>query len=185
MTMKMIATSSSAILIVSYTKKCSGAGQPGVRVHPEPVVQQRVPQPAVHPVHRDPGRGRGGQGEDLTAVGGGDPFGDAHHGTGAAVYGSGQGGVQSVQRVRGQGVVDPPAAAAGGDQAGLAQHLQVVAEQVRGDRNVLLQVAHTRPAACQLAQQRPPDRVRSGVEQLCGSAWRVQTSGLTVQAQLK
>jgi len=60
-------------------------GEPRIRGHPEPVVEHRVPQPPVHPVRRDPGRGRGGQGEELAALGGGDTFGDAHRGTGAAV----------------------------------------------------------------------------------------------------
>ena len=61
-TMKMVATSSSAILIVCRTRrKVQGAGQRGIRVHPEPVIQHRVPQPTVHPVRRDR------QGEDLTA----------------------------------------------------------------------------------------------------------------------
>src|SRR5664279_5667113 len=41
-----------------------GAGRPGIRVHPEPVVQHRIPQPTIHPVDRDPARRRGGQGED-------------------------------------------------------------------------------------------------------------------------
>ena len=129
-------------------QRCRSAGHPASipnplysnASHSQPFTQYTVTQAA----------GRGRQGEDLTAVGGGDPFGDAHHGTGAAVTAPGRAACNRSSASGGQGVVDPPAAAAGGDQAGLAQHLQVVTEQVRGDRNVFLQVAHTRPAGGQL-----------------------------------
>ena len=79
---------------------------------------------------------------------------------------AGQGGVQTVQCVCCEGVIDPPAASARGDQAGLAQHLEVVAEQISGDRHLLLQVAHTGFAAGQVLQQSPPNRIRHDREQL-------------------
>ena len=100
------------------------------------------------------------------------PFGDAHRAHRRHCTAPGQRGVQPVERVGGQRVVDPPATAAGGDQAGFAQHLQVVAEQVRGDRDVLLQVAHTRAATAPAA---PAPSTGSGPPTAASSATDVAT----------
>src|SRR6478609_992591 len=59
-------------------EEVQGLGEPVVRHHPEPVVQQDVPEPAVDPIHRDPGSGGTDQGEQLATAGGGKSFGDVH-----------------------------------------------------------------------------------------------------------
>ncbi|WP_010360015.1 hypothetical protein [Streptomyces acidiscabies] len=67
--------------------------------------------------------------------------------------------------VLGEGAVDPAAAAAGGDRPGIAQHFEVVAEQIRRYRHMLLRVAHARQGVGELLQYRPAHRVGSHVQQ--------------------
>src|SRR5664280_1512234 len=62
-------------------------GEPVGRGHPQRVVEEPVPQPAVDPVRGHPCARAGSQGKPLATRGGRQPFGDAHHLASPAVAG--------------------------------------------------------------------------------------------------
>ena len=138
MTTKMISDQQQGDLDGVVEEEVQGLGQPVVRRHPQPVVQQRsqsqpLTQYSATHTAAAPDRVSSGRG------GGRHSFDDVM----SAPTRRDAAGVRlgAVECVAGERVVDPPAAAAGGHQSRVAQHLEVVAEQVRGDRNVLLQLA--------------------------------------------
>lgn len=63
--------------------------------------------------------------------------------------------MQRLERVRHQAVVDPPPPPAGGDEAGPAEHAQVVGEQVGGDLHLAQQLADAVLAAVVQAGEDP------------------------------
>ena len=80
----------------------------------------------------------------------------------------GQRCLESFQGAGGERVVDPSAATSTLDQPGFAQNLQVVAEQVSGDRRFGLEVADATRAPHQKMEQLKSDRISNSREERGG-----------------
>lgn len=74
--------------------------------------------------------------------------------------------MQPVKGVGGDRVVHPPAASLGGDQPGLAEHLEMVGQQIALDGGDRLEFADAGGgSAGEVGQQPPPDWIGDGGQQ--------------------